>query len=103
MLNFEEKKPDMSEGEKRERLELIQTLKDCFNIFKLALNEQTSRFERGEGGGSYLNNNNDISQGAGDASVTMATEYPQNRSARDLIDKSPRQQRQDTQNVLLED
>lgn len=39
MVNFDEKKPDMNETEKRERLDLVQMLKDCFNIFKLALNE----------------------------------------------------------------
>lgn len=41
MLNFEEKKPDMSEGEKRERNDLILLIKDCYNLFKLALNDQT--------------------------------------------------------------
>ena len=39
MLNFAEKKPDMSDAEKKERLELIQMAKDCFSLFKLALNE----------------------------------------------------------------
>jgi len=39
MVNFEEKKPDMSTLEKQERNDLIQLCKDCFNLFKLALNE----------------------------------------------------------------
>jgi hypothetical protein len=46
MTNFEEKKPDMSEGERRERNDLVQMCKDCFNLFKLAYNEQTTRMER---------------------------------------------------------
>ena len=53
MANFEEKKPDMSDEEKRERIDLISMMKDCFNLFKMALNEQTARIERG--GGSYMN------------------------------------------------
>lgn len=52
MVNFEEKKPDMSEAEKRERTDLIQMTKDCFNLFKLAYNEQTSRLEKA--GGNYI-------------------------------------------------
>jgi hypothetical protein len=52
MVNFEEKKPDMSEGEKRERTDLIQMTKDCFNLFKLAYNEQTARLEKA--GGNYI-------------------------------------------------
>ena len=39
MINFEEKKPDMTEPEKKERLELISMIKDCFNIFKLSFND----------------------------------------------------------------
>ena len=46
MTNFEEKKPDMSEAERKERNDLIQMCKDCFNLFKLALNEQPARMER---------------------------------------------------------
>ena len=46
MTNFEEKKPDMSEGERKERNDLVQMCKDCFNLFKLAYNEQTGRMER---------------------------------------------------------
>jgi len=53
MINFEEKKPEMTDPEKKERLELISMIKDCFNIFKLAFNEQTSRMEKGAG--NYLN------------------------------------------------
>lgn len=50
MLNFDEKKPDMSDAEKDERQELITMMKDAFSKFKQALNEQTARMERGAGG-----------------------------------------------------
>ena len=53
MVNFEEKKPDMSEGERQERQDLIQLCKDSFNLFKLALNEQTAKV--GNGQGTYIN------------------------------------------------
>lgn len=53
MLNFDEKKPDMQDQEKRERNDLIQMVKDSFNLFKLAFNEQTTRMERGAG--TYIN------------------------------------------------
>ena len=53
MSNFDEKKPDMGEGERRERNDLIQMCKDCFNLFKLAYNEQTARMEKQAG--TYLN------------------------------------------------
>lgn len=49
MVNFEEKKPEMSESERQERMDLIQLCKDCFNLFKLALDEQTARVENGQG------------------------------------------------------
>lgn len=49
MVNFEEKKPEMSENERQERLDLIQLCKDSFNLFKLALNEQTAKVENGQG------------------------------------------------------
>ncbi len=38
MTNFEEKKPDMLDAEKKERSDLIQLCKDCFNLFKLSFN-----------------------------------------------------------------
>ena len=49
MVNFEEKKPEMGEAEKQERGEVIQMCKDAFNVFKLAMEEQTSKVERGQG------------------------------------------------------
>ena len=49
MINFDEKKPDMTDVEKRERQDLIQMSKDCYNLFKLAMNEQTSRIEKSAG------------------------------------------------------
>lgn len=39
MLNFDEKKPDMQEAEKVERNDLIQMIKDSFNLFKIAYND----------------------------------------------------------------
>ena len=39
MLNFDEKKQDMQDQEKKERQELILMIKDSFNLFKLALND----------------------------------------------------------------
>lgn len=44
---YEEKKPDLQEREKKERLEVIQMTKDCFTLFKMELNDQTSKFEKG--------------------------------------------------------
>lgn len=52
MTNFEEKKPDMADGEKKERSDLIQLCKDCFNLFKMAYNQQTSKMENS--GGTYI-------------------------------------------------
>ncbi len=53
MVNFEEKKPDLGEAEKQERAEVIQLCKDSFNIFKLAMDEQTAKVENGQG--TYIN------------------------------------------------
>ena len=39
MLNFDEKKQDMQDQEKKERQELILMIKDSFNLFKLAFND----------------------------------------------------------------
>lgn len=52
MTNFEEKKPDMADGEKRERSELIQLCKDSFNLLKMAYNQQTAKMENS--GGTYI-------------------------------------------------
>jgi len=52
MTNFDEKKPDMTDTEKGERSELIKMCKDCFNLFKLAYNEQTAKMEKN--GGTYV-------------------------------------------------
>ena len=48
MQNYEEKKSDITEQEKKERQEVINMTKDCFNYFKLVFNEQTTRFEKGQ-------------------------------------------------------
>ena len=56
MQNYEEKKADLADQEKKERLEIIQLTRDCFNLFKMAYNDQTNRIERG-----ILGQNNDAS------------------------------------------
>ena len=53
MVNFEEKKPEMGEAERQERGDLIQLCKDSFNVFKLAMEEQTAKVEKGQG--TYIN------------------------------------------------
>jgi hypothetical protein len=58
MLNFSEKKTDMQEEEKRERSDLVLMIKDSFNLFKVAYNEQTLRHEKA--GGVYINDNSAI-------------------------------------------
>ncbi len=45
--NLEEKKPDLAEEEKKDRLDIIQMTRDVFSMFKVSYNEQTSRFEKG--------------------------------------------------------
>ena len=45
--SYEEKKPDLQEREKKERLEVIQMAKDCFTLFKMDFNDQTTKFEKG--------------------------------------------------------
>ena len=57
----------MTEAEKRERNELIQMSKDSFNLFKLALNEQTNRIEKGAG--TYISTQ-DMSQVDASASAS---------------------------------
>lgn len=47
MQNYEEKKSDLEEREKKERLEVIQMAKDCYTLFKLEYNDQTTKFEKG--------------------------------------------------------
>lgn len=39
LLTYEEKKPDMGEREKQERSQIVQWLKECFLLFKIAYNE----------------------------------------------------------------
>ena len=60
MSNYEEKKSDLTEAEKKERNDVVVMTRDCFNLFKMAYNDQTSRFERG--------NLIDISSGVGEMS-----------------------------------
>ncbi len=38
---YEEKKADLQDKEKKERMEVINMTKDCFNLFKMTYNEQT--------------------------------------------------------------
>ena len=39
LINYEEKKPDIAEKEKKDRLEIIQLLKESFLLFKIAYND----------------------------------------------------------------
>eukprot|EP00347_Sterkiella_histriomuscorum_P004537 403360085 len=48
LQTYEEKKTDLLEREKKERLEVIQMAKDCFSLFKLEYNDQTNKFEKGQ-------------------------------------------------------
>ena len=50
MLTYEEKKPDLTDREKKERLEIIQLLKESFLLFKIAYDEQTNKFEKASNG-----------------------------------------------------
>lgn len=90
MLNFEEKKPDMVEQEKKERQDLILMIKDSFNLFKLAFNEQTLKAERGAG--VYLNET-DVSADISDRSKAV------------MLNKSRDQpyKENETQQAMLED
>jgi hypothetical protein len=92
MLNFEEKKPDMVEQEKKERQELILMIKDSFNLFKLAFNEQTLKAERGAG--VYINET-DVSADVSDRSKAAILNKS---SARELPYKE-----NETQQAMLED
>ena len=46
MQSYEEKKPDLTEREKKERNEVILLLKESYLHFKSAFNEQTNKFEK---------------------------------------------------------
>ena len=46
LLNYVEKKPDIGEKEKKERQDVIESLKECFLLFNLSLNEQTMKFDK---------------------------------------------------------
>ena len=59
MQAYEEKKPDLSDREKKERMEVIQMTKDCFTLFKLEFNEQTTKFEKGQLTDVSVNNHMD--------------------------------------------
>lgn len=50
LINYEEKKPDLTEKEKKDRLEIIQLLKESFLLFKIAYNDQTSKVEKSRNG-----------------------------------------------------
>ena len=54
LQTYEEKKSDLVEREKKERLEVISMAKDCFTLFKLEYNDQTTKFEKGQLATSYL-------------------------------------------------
>ncbi|CDW89514.1 UNKNOWN [Stylonychia lemnae] len=47
LQTYEEKKSDLVEREKKERLDVISMTKDCFTLFKIEYNDQTSKFEKG--------------------------------------------------------
>lgn len=94
MLNFEEKKPDMQEAEKRERNDLIQMIKDSFNLFKIAYNDQTVKMERGAG--TYIT---DVSQT--DASFIGGD---QSKSSSRLRGGQPKPEKEnETQHAFLEE
>ena len=95
MTNFEEKKPDMSEGERRERNDLVQMCKDCFNLFKLAYNEQTTRMERQAG--TYLNPSALNDQSA----ITADNSRVDVSSSRQQLKFNPKDT--ETQQALIED
>lgn len=88
MLNFSEKKTDMHEDEKRERADLVLMIKDSFNLFKVAYNEQTLRHEKS--GGVYINDisaitqaemsQNDLSHRQGGASNRFEKNYKENET-----------------------
>ncbi len=48
LQTYEEKKADLPEKEKKQREEVIQMLKDAFNLFKQSYNEQTMILEKGK-------------------------------------------------------
>lgn len=47
LQTYEEKKADLMEREKDERIEVIQMAKDLFSLFKYEYNDQTNKFEKG--------------------------------------------------------
>ena len=92
MLNFEEKKPDMVDQEKKERQELILMIKDSFNLFKLAFNDQTVKAERGAG--VYINET-DVSADISDRSKTAILNkssarenYKENETQQAMLEES---------------
>ena len=108
MLNFDEKKQDMQDQEKKERQELILMIKDSFNLFKLAFNDQTVKAERGAG--VYINDSLtdstilDVSNATGKAkppkspNISSRNNHQKESSQDQLVYKQ-----NETQNALLEE
>jgi hypothetical protein len=46
LLNYSEKKPDLSVKEKNEREDIIIALKECFRLFQIQFNDQSIRFDK---------------------------------------------------------
>ena len=72
MLSYEEKKPDLTEREKKERNEVILLLKESYMRFKSAFNEQTNKFEKQNGGFEMMASARGVEAGPGEFTPTKA-------------------------------